>query len=161
MRKKYHDAGEVGTRLIGKKDKKAAEEADYVIALPHWGTEYSITLEQAQIDGARACIDAGADAVIGTHTHCLQGVTSYHERPIAYSLGNFWFNERTLDTMLFEIRLSGIKTIEPDDTSSIIITDVDSVILPGRQSGYVTTMAEGAEKQEILDAIDAISPAAE
>ncbi len=141
--------------------KKAAEEADYVIALPHWGTEYSITLEQAQIDGARACIDAGADAVIGTHTHCLQGVTSYHERPIAYSLGNFWFNERTLDTMLFEIRLSGIKTIEPDDTSSVIITDVDSVILPGRQSGYVTTMAEGAEKQEILDAIDAISPAAE
>ncbi|MBQ6442133.1 MAG: CapA family protein [Lachnospiraceae bacterium] len=141
--------------------KKAAEEADYVIALPHWGTEYSTTLEQAQIDGARACIDAGADAVIGTHTHCLQGVTSYHERPIAYSLGNFWFNERTLDTMLFEIRLSGIKTIEPDDTSSVIITDVDSVILPGRQSGYVTTMAKGAEKQEILDAIDAISPAAE
>ncbi len=139
--------------------KKAAEEADYVIALPHWGTEYSTTLEQAQIDGARACIDAGADAVIGTHTHCLQGVTSYHEKPVAYSLGNFWFNERTLDTMLFELRLSGTKTIDPSGEVSVTITKVTPVILPGTQSGCVTTMAVGEEAQVILQKIDKMSSA--
>ena len=141
--------------------KKAAELADFVIALPHWGTEYSTTLEQAQIDGAHACIDAGADAVIGAHTHCLQGVTSYHEKPIAYSLGNFWFNERTLDTMLFELRLNGTKTTDSDGTVSVTISDVEPVILPGTQSGYVTTLAKGERRQEILDGIDAISPAPE
>lgn len=141
--------------------KKAAEQADFVIALPHWGTEYSTDLEQAQIEGARACIDAGADAVIGAHTHCLQGVTSYHGKPVAYSLGNFWFNERTLDTMLFELRLRGIKTTAADGSVFVAISDVEPVILPGTQSGYVTTMASGERRQEILDGIDAISPAAE
>ncbi len=141
--------------------KKAAELADFVIALPHWGTEYSTTLEQAQIDGARECIDAGADAVIGAHTHCLQGVSSYHEKPIAYSLGNFWFNERTLDTMLFELRLSGTKTTAPDGAVSVTISDVEPVILPGTQSGCITTMASGEKYKEILQAIDAISPAPE
>lgn len=141
--------------------KKAAEQADFVIALPHWGTEYSTDLEQAQIEGARACIDAGADAVIGAHTHCLQGVTSYHGKPVAYSLGNFWFNERTLDTMLFELRLRGIKTTTADGSVFVTISDVETVILPGTQSGYVTTMASGERRQEILDGIDAISPPAE
>lgn len=88
---------------------EAAENADFVIALPHWGTEYSTELEEPQISGARAYIDAGADAVIGAHTHCLQGITSYNGKPVVYSLGNIWFNEKTLYTMLYEIRLSGVK----------------------------------------------------
>ena len=141
--------------------KKAAGQADIVIALPHWGTEYSETLEQAQIDGAIACIDAGADAVIGAHTHCLQGVTTYRGKPVAYSLGNFWFNERTLDTMLFEIRLSGTRKRDADGTVSVTISDVEPVILPGVQSGCETKVADEAERKHILDHIDAISPDAQ
>jgi hypothetical protein len=38
---------------------------------------------------ARAVIDAGADAVIGHGPHVLRGIEFYHERLIAYSLGNF------------------------------------------------------------------------
>lgn len=38
---------------------------------------------------ARACIDAGADAVIGHGPHLLRPIEIYKGRPIFYSLGNF------------------------------------------------------------------------
>jgi len=43
------------------------------------------------IDFARACIDAGAHAVIGHGPHVLRGIEIYRDRPIFYSLGNFIF----------------------------------------------------------------------
>jgi poly-gamma-glutamate synthesis protein (capsule biosynthesis protein) len=38
-------------------------------------------------------IDQGADAVVGGHPHWMQSVESYRGRPIAYSLGNFVFDQ--------------------------------------------------------------------
>lgn len=137
---------------------EAAENADFVVALPHWGTEYSTELEEPQISGAKAYIDAGADAVIGAHTHCLQGITSYDGKPIVYSLGNFWFNEKTLYTMLYEIRLTGVKAFDADGNGIVTIENVETQILPGIQSDCTTRMADEAETQEILDYLDSISP---
>ena len=49
-------------------------------------------------DFARTCIDAGADAVIGSGTHQLKGIELYRGRPIFYGLGNFIFeNEYVRD----------------------------------------------------------------
>ena len=79
--------------------------ADYVIAIPHWGTEYSTELEDVQIELAHKLIDAGADAVIGSHPHILQGIDFYNGKPIAYSLGNFWFNEDDTYTVIFDITI--------------------------------------------------------
>jgi len=86
--------------------KKAGKKADYVIAYVHWGTEYSTTLEKAQIQQAKDYINAGADVVIGAHTHCLQGAGYYKGVPIIYSLGNFWFNEKTLYTTVLEVDIT-------------------------------------------------------
>lgn len=52
---------------------EAKEHSDFCIAFVHWGTEYSYELEQVQLDTGKIYLDAGADAVIGTHSHCLQG----------------------------------------------------------------------------------------
>jgi poly-gamma-glutamate synthesis protein (capsule biosynthesis protein) len=41
----------------------------------------------------RALIDAGADMVIATHPHWVQGAELYKGRLIAYSLGNFVFDQ--------------------------------------------------------------------
>ncbi len=78
--------------------KKADAECDYLIAYVHWGTENSTRLEHQQKAMAKQYVDAGADAVIGGHTHCLQGMEFYKNAPIVYSLGNFWFNSKSLDT---------------------------------------------------------------
>src|SRR5690625_4562545 len=61
-----------------------------IFFIAHWG----FTLERYPHPGhrelAHLAIDAGADAVIGHHPHCIQGVEEYRGCPIVYSLGN-WF----------------------------------------------------------------------
>lgn len=85
--------------------RRAKKKADFVITYVHWGTEYSTKLEDAQTEQAKDYINAGADLVIGAHTHCMQGVGYYKGVPIIYSLGNFWFNEKTLYTTLLEVEI--------------------------------------------------------
>lgn len=79
-------------------DIKAAREvhhADVVIPFMHWGVEdepYATTRQQRL---ARLMIDAGADAVVGSHPHVTQNTEFYKGRPIVYSLGNFVFDGYT------------------------------------------------------------------
>jgi poly-gamma-glutamate synthesis protein (capsule biosynthesis protein) len=64
---------------------------DLMIVMIHWGDEYAEAPNSAQVKAAHAMIDAGADLVIGHHPHVLQGVERYGNGLIAYSMGNFLF----------------------------------------------------------------------
>jgi poly-gamma-glutamate capsule biosynthesis protein CapA/YwtB (metallophosphatase superfamily) len=77
--------------LINKTIKKEKENADYVFVYIHWGIETNRRPEQYQRQWAKTMIDSGADGIIGSHTHVLQGFEYYKGKPIAYSLGNFLF----------------------------------------------------------------------
>lgn len=65
--------------------------ADVVIVLVHWGTEYTLEPEDWVLKLRRALLDAGADIIIGTHPHVLQGFSYDGKRFTAFSLGNFVF----------------------------------------------------------------------
>ena len=52
--------------------READANADIVLACVHWGTEYSTVLEEVQMTTGKLYLDAGADAIIGSHSHCLQ-----------------------------------------------------------------------------------------
>ena len=135
--------------------REAAENADYVIALPHWGVEHSTVLEDEQIYGAHAMIDAGADAVIGAHPHILQGIEYYEGKPILYSLGNFWFDDYDIDTLVAELHIKGEKT---DKDSSLKKADIELKLYPGTQSGVYTALADTEEwKSNILQYLEGIS----
>jgi poly-gamma-glutamate synthesis protein (capsule biosynthesis protein) len=67
------------------------QQADLVVVFAHWGTERKDTPDPVQTDLAHRYIDAGADLVIASHPHVLQGLESYKDKWIAYSLGNFIF----------------------------------------------------------------------
>lgn len=71
----------------------AKEQADYAVVYVHWGNEYQAKPHASQVDLAHWFIDLGVDAVIGSHPHWMQSVEVYKERPIAYSLGNFIFDQ--------------------------------------------------------------------
>lgn len=66
---------------------------DAVYVYPHWGKEgeYTRWPSPRQRKIARRWIDAGADGVFGSHSHVFQGREFYKDRPIYYSLGNFFF----------------------------------------------------------------------
>jgi len=75
--------------------READRNADVVVVLVHWGVERAETPEAYQTEKGRHLIDAGADLVIGSHPHVLQGIEAYNGKWIAYSLGNFVFNMTT------------------------------------------------------------------
>ncbi len=136
------------TELFLESIREGKENADFCIAYVHWGTEYSFDLEQVQLDTGKAYLDAGADAVIGAHSHCLQGMEYYDGKPIIYSLGNYWFNEKTLDTMLLQLHFSG----EEEESR------LEVQVIPGVQAGYRTTYAsEAQEQRRIYDFLEEIS----
>jgi poly-gamma-glutamate synthesis protein (capsule biosynthesis protein) len=70
----------------------ARESADVVVALLHFGAEFSATPTPRQRELAHTAIDAGAALVLGTHPHVVQEVEPYGGGLIAYSLGNFAFD---------------------------------------------------------------------
>jgi len=75
--------------------KEAAATHDLVIVVVHWGNEYADDPDYVQVKAAHALVDAGADLVVGHHPHVLQAVESYNDGLIAYSLGNFLFENTT------------------------------------------------------------------
>lgn len=64
---------------------------DLIIVFVHWGEEYADAPGRHQQNQARALLDRGAHLVVGHHPHVLQGIEQYGEKAIAYSLGNFLF----------------------------------------------------------------------
>ncbi len=67
----------------------AAETADLVFVTAHWGEQDTTRPRTFERRQAEAWIDAGADGVFGHHQHMLQPLEWYHDRPIAWGLGNF------------------------------------------------------------------------
>lgn len=76
---------------------EAKEQADIVVVMVHWGKERTTVLQPHQKDFGKVYIDAGADLVIGSHPHVLQGFENYKGKWIAYSLGNFIFSSYPKD----------------------------------------------------------------
>ena len=68
--------------------------ADLVIVCPHWGVEYALQPTNDQVALAHQMIDAGADLIVGSHPHVVQPREKYRDHWIAYSLGNFVFDQR-------------------------------------------------------------------
>ncbi len=73
---------------------EAKKNADYVIVTMHGGNEFNPLPSPGTQARYRSFIDMGADAVVGTHTHCMQGTEIYKGVPIIYSSGNFTFAPR-------------------------------------------------------------------
>lgn len=97
--------------LVNEMIAEAKKNCDFVIVYPHWGTELVKEIQSDQQELAYSFIDAGADVVIGGHPHCLQGVEYYKGTPIFYSLSNFSFSSKVVDSTVLnlEITIDGIR----------------------------------------------------
>lgn len=124
--------------------REAAADNDFVIAYIHWGTENQEATDWAQEELAAALASAGADLIIGDHPHCLQRIDVVDGVPVVYSLGNFWFNSKTIDTGMIRISLDedGMQSCQ---------------FVPCLQSGGRTTLLQGEEKERVLDYMRRIS----
>ncbi|MBP9001490.1 MAG: CapA family protein [Lachnospiraceae bacterium] len=126
--------------------KEAKAHSDYCIAYIHWGTELEEVPDWAQLELAPKLAEAGADAIIGDHPHILQRIDYIGDTPVIYSLGNYLFNSKTLDTGLMELN------INMGDGS------LHARFVPCIQSACRTCLATGTEKARILSYLSSISP---
>lgn len=124
--------------------REAAANSDFVVAYIHWGTENVAELDWAQLKQAPELVAAGADLIIGDHPHCLQPIGVIQGVPVIYSVGNFWFNSKTLDTGMVEVVI--------DETGI-----VSYQFVPCLQSGCRTTLLQGAEKERVLSYMRGLS----
>ena len=85
-----------------------AQGCQIVIVSYHWGEEKDYVPNERQVPLGRATIDAGADLVIGHHSHRINPIEIYKGKYICYSLGNFSFagniNPDDMDTYIFQQR---------------------------------------------------------
>ena len=124
------------TNLI--KDTK--KDSDILIALIHWGREDSHELEDVQIETSKMYIDAGADLIVGSHAHVLQGVDFYKDKAIIYNLGDFIFNNEDKDTMIFKFTIDNEAKFR-------------YYLIPAHQKDEFTDILKGKDRQQVLNNI--------
>ena len=131
---------------------KARDTSDYVIVNVHWGYEYLDWYTPQHQELAYKMLEKGADAIIGSHPHVLQGIQMVEGKPIFYSLGNFWFNNEDLYSGMAELDL------KIPDAPGGQIELVETKFIPCTQYKVYTALPEDAgEKQDIIDHVAGIS----
>lgn len=119
-------------------------QGEKVVVLIHWGIERDEMPQEYQRALAKRYIDAGADLVIGSHPHVLQGIEYYKGKPIFYSLGNFVFGSSIPKTMLVQAEFSG--------------DSLDLKLIPGISSGgYTRTLTDAGAKTQFYQYLEGIS----
>jgi poly-gamma-glutamate capsule biosynthesis protein CapA/YwtB (metallophosphatase superfamily) len=88
-----------------------------VVVMLHWGIEYGTAYRRYEQLVARSLVDAGADLIVGTGPHVLQGLEKYHGALICYSLGNLVFDD-----------------LHSDETSATVL--VRMILIPSRGKGH-------------------------
>ena len=126
--------------------------ADLVIVSCHWGIEGDHYANGYQVDMAHQIIDWGADLLIGTHPHVLQGVELYKGKVICYSLGNFCFggnrNPQVKDTAVYRQTFTFV--------DGVLQTDINVDMIPysisstTSRNDFRPTKAEGDRKHRII-----------
>ncbi len=74
--------------------------ADFIIAIPHWGTEYNLSPDKKQEEWACWLASEGVDVIVGAHPHVVQDSTHINGIPVIYSLGNAISNMSARNTRL-------------------------------------------------------------
>jgi poly-gamma-glutamate synthesis protein (capsule biosynthesis protein) len=94
--------------------KKHSPRVDYLIVSFHFGNEYEEAPSARQKLLAQTAINSGAQLVIGHHPHVIQPIEKYKDGLIAYSLGNFVFDQNfsdeTMEGRVLEVVVKNKKT---------------------------------------------------
>lgn len=110
-------------QAIETKVRAAREMADAVVVSVHWGTENSHVIHPTQQNLAAKLVEWGADMIIGTHPHVIQGAEWLENAEtgkkvfVAYSLGNFLSAQSEPERMVgLALTYDFVQIEQPDGT---------------------------------------------
>ena len=110
---------------------QAKQLADFVIAAPHWGTEYRLTPDSNQKKWTKLFLEHGVDLVLGTHPHVIEPAEmltqqeSSEQMLVFYSIGNFvnWTSGTGEGVANRMVGGMPVITIEMDEQGNVYIAD--------------------------------------
>ena len=132
--------------------KAEALDADFIIALPHWGTEYSLRSSREQRNIALWLAELGVDAIIGAHPHVVQdreiiSTEDGREVPVYYSLGNAVSNMSAKNT---QVELMASILLEKDCGGNVRLIGTENEYLwcsrPGEYTDTFCTLVIEEQK---------------
>ena len=133
---------------------------EVVIYSCHWGTEYEPKHNETQLEMAMAAAQAGADLIVGTHPHCVQGLTAIDGVPVIWSLGNLVFGG-TIELTLFDATLARVRLQFEGGAYRGCSIELIPILTSGRaaegMNDYRPVVAENEDKARILSLIQADS----
>ena len=100
----------------------AKTQVDFLVFSAHWGVEYHPRTEHQQ-DIAHMVIDHGADMVIGHHPHVIEATEWYKDKFIAYSMGNFIFDQYFSNATMHGLMVDTV--ISPTEKSKVTLKIVE------------------------------------
>jgi poly-gamma-glutamate synthesis protein (capsule biosynthesis protein) len=126
--------------------------ADVVIVVPHWGREYTDTVTTAQRRLARALVTAGADAVLGSHSHWAGPLELVRGRPVLYSLGDLVFDlqhdARTQQGIIAELTFVGRRLAQVELHPTLILdASQPNLLEPGGGGSALLGEIEAASRR--------------
>ena len=134
-------------------DVKALKEqgCELVIVSFHWGAELDYYPNDNQQQMGKMTIDAGADLVVGHHSHRINPIELYNGKYIVYSLGNFSFagnnKPNDMSTFVFQIKFRVKDGVATDDGFIIIPARISS------NTAYNDFIPTPYTKQENIDSV--------
>ncbi|HNX29245.1 MAG TPA: CapA family protein [Syntrophomonadaceae bacterium] len=121
-------------------------QVDITVVSLHWGKEYKDKPTSSDQKLAHDIIDGGAELILGHHPHRIQGVERYKNGLIAYSLGNFIFDQKSMlymrQSMILDVKLAEQQVIEASITP-VLISDCQPAILTGSKAATLLKKIAG------------------
>lgn len=143
---------------LKKRIDQAKKQADLIIVEFHWGIEREHYPNSTQQDLAKYVIDQGAHLVLGSHPHVIQGIGSYKNANIVYSMGNFCFgankNPNDKDTFIYQETFALTKDGIVSEGYEVIPCSISSST---SRNNYQPTILIGTEKSRVLERIEKYS----
>lgn len=131
--------GDGGPGIASARDPRALIEAtrdadragDVVVVYLHWGTELATCPNPDQRDLAASLAEAGADVVVGSHAHVLQGAGMLDNTYIAYGLGGLqWYHGARPETGVLQLRVAADGRVIEDGLVPGLIPDEGGAAQP-------------------------------
>ncbi len=137
----------LGGSAVFKEDLRKIPDSTVSVLQYHSGLEYSEAPAMSERMRLREAVDQGADLALGHHPHVIQGFEIYRNRLVAYSLGNFLFDQYHYTTqlgMLLYVWMDGEELHRAE-------------VVPMNINGYVPTPATGRFRFSVLNRLARLS----
>lgn len=103
---------------------KVKGKVDVILVAMHWGTEYSLGVDEKQTEIANYLSSLGVDIIIGSHPHVVEPVERIGKTLVIYSLGNYISDQIGIERLTGLMLGVDITKIEENDTAEISVNNI-------------------------------------